>query len=245
MSRSVRATRYRPPPGFVIASSRDPGIEVYAPASPVERRLCAGCGGYRTGDPCLRCDQDEVLRPQRVVPTLDREEAVERARSWLAEVIRPAPEALAALDRLEPLDVPCDAQGSTLGALPPQQLSITGQTEPADEVPLLTRPLPTPQLLLVPVFAASYERDGRVGWLIVNAVDGWVTGERPVDGSRLRVHAVLGLIPGFALGFCIGTPALLLAGFGLLIWAAALALLLLGQIRWARMERRAYGAERW
>lgn len=245
MSRSARATRYAPPPGFVITTSRDPGVEVYAPATTLPPGLCAGCGGSRSATPCLRCGEVEHVAPRALAATLDRQEARELGESWLAEVVRPAPEALQALDRLALLEVPCAADGSTLGVLPPMQLPRAGEGSPTDHWPALERPLVGTSLYVVPVWAASFERDGRTGWLVIDATDGRVSGDRPVDPTRLRLFALVGLLPGALLGFCVGTPALLLAGFGLLIWAAALALLVLGHVRWARLERRAYGAQRW
>jgi hypothetical protein len=55
----------------------------------------------------------------------------------------------------------------------------------------------------------------------------------------------LALLPGAVLGFCVGSPTLVFFGFGLLVWAAALAVLFSGHFLAGRAHRRALREERW
>lgn len=99
------------------------------------------------------------------------------------------------------------------------------------------------EYVLLPVWSAVWRAGDRSFVLVVNGATGEVGGSRPVAWGRVYLAMAALLLPGLFTGVCIGLPTLLFAGVGLIVWAVAFVMLILGGVLAIGVWRRAVSEE--
>jgi DNA-directed RNA polymerase subunit RPC12/RpoP len=96
--------------------------------------------------------------------------------------------------------------------------------------------------LLLPVYVASYQFEGKVFQVMVNGQTGLVAGQKPVAWWKIWLAIAAMLMPGTLLAL-IGLPGLFLGGVGIALIVFGFALFLLGGVGGIALYRRAIASE--
>ncbi|MEJ2600282.1 MAG: hypothetical protein P8Z00_18245 [Anaerolineales bacterium] len=96
--------------------------------------------------------------------------------------------------------------------------------------------------LLLPVYVASYQFEGKVFQVMVNGQTGLVAGQKPVAWWKIWLAIAAMLMPGIILAL-IGLPGLLLGGAGIILIVFGFVLFLLGGVGAVMLYRRAIASE--
>jgi DNA-directed RNA polymerase subunit RPC12/RpoP len=96
--------------------------------------------------------------------------------------------------------------------------------------------------LLLPVYVAAYQFEGKVFQVMVNGQTGLVAGQKPVAWWKIWLAITAMLTPGFLLGL-IGLPALALGGVGVILLVLGFVLVLLGGAGAIALYRQAIASE--
>lgn len=96
--------------------------------------------------------------------------------------------------------------------------------------------------LLLPVYVAAYQFEGKVFQVMVNGQTGLVAGQKPVAWWKIWLAIAAMLSPGIFLAL-IGLPGLLLSGAGIILIVFGFALILLGGVGAIALYRRAIASE--
>lgn len=83
---------------------------------------------------------------------------------------------------------------------------------------------------LMPVYVSAFQFRDRTWVVVVNGATGHVGGQRPVAWWKVYAVMAAALLPGLAIGVCIGLPGLLFAGIGIAVLIVAALMELAGVV---------------
>jgi predicted RNA-binding Zn-ribbon protein involved in translation (DUF1610 family) len=96
--------------------------------------------------------------------------------------------------------------------------------------------------LLLPVYVAAYQFEGKVYQVMVNGQSGLVAGQKPVAWWKIWLAIAAMLAPGFFFGL-IGLPGLALGGVGIILLVLGFVLILIGGAASIALYRQAIASE--
>jgi hypothetical protein len=96
--------------------------------------------------------------------------------------------------------------------------------------------------ILLPVYLSTYRYQNQPFQVMVNGQTGEISGQRPVDWTKVWLAAGLLLAPGLVLGL-IGLFTILLGGVGVAVGGAGFVLLAIGLVISAILLKQAYAMD--